>query len=389
MNILFFTSKSPFSDQAFGGAESSIRLLAEQLNKKGHAITYFSKNRGVNLCPFIKQTKLDGINHIVFHPIIGLNTLNFLKELNNWFLKRNIAKIIRQYNIDIVYCFYDVEFLNIILNLRKQGLDIKIVMRMAGMRWYEECLKNPSLINIYEKIFNSIDCVNFIHSDLERMVFVRLHELGMNVVFKKSFVGDIGSSVSIGRELSYRDLNNPRFKIIMAARFSNYQKRQDILVKAISHINENIPLEVKLIGDGSERDRIQYMIKDLNLEHRISIQPFTEQNILWAELESADILCHACDYEGLGKIIIESMALGLPVLASNVAPLNKYIVDGKNGFLVNNLPLDWSDKIVSLYNNKEARIRVSENEILFVKEHYDPQKNVSQYENCFMQIIDS
>lgn len=387
MRILFFTGVSPYSTQTVGGAEISIRLLAEQLNKRGHEVTYLTRNRSITPYPLIRQTNLEGINLIVLHTLIGSNYIKQIKTLNNWLLTRYLHKLIHRYGVDIIYCFYDLDFLNNLLNLKSQGLKIKIVMRMAGMQWYEECLKDPSKIKIYENIFNNIDCVNFLHSGLECMVFSKFHELGMNIVLKSSFVGDIGSSASIGRKLDYPDLNNPQFRVVMATRFSSYQKRQDILVKAISLIDKRIPIEVRLIGDGSERERILRMIKDLNLEDRIHIHPFVEQKTLWKELESADLLCHACEYEGVSKIILESMALGLPVLVSNVAPVNEYIEDNENGFLVDNRPQDWADKLVSLYHNKEARVRVSKNGTTFIKEHYDPQKNVIQYEKVFRQIL--
>ena len=389
MKILFLSNKSAFfNDQAFGGSETSMRLLAEQLNKRGHTVIYLTKNRSGCLYPFVKKINLEGIDLNIFYVLAGWNYLKPVKVLSDWFLKRYATKLILQNSIEIVYCFYELENLKLLLSLKNQGLKIKIIMRMAGMHWYKECLKSPSLTGTYEAIFNSIDGVNFVQSDLERMVFDKFYELGMNVVFKNTFVGDIGSSVNAERKRRYRDLNNSRFKIIMAARFTNYQKRQDLLVKAISLIEENIPLEVKLIGEGSERVRIQNMITELNLEPRISIQPFTEQNMLWDEFESADLLCHATDYEGNSKIIIEAMALGLPVLVSNVAPLNEYIREGENGFLVNNQASDWAEKIVELFHNKELRIKVSEREILYIKEYYDPQKNVSEYESSFKQIID-
>jgi len=388
MKILFLSNKSAFSEKAFGGAESSMRLLAELLSKRGHKVIYFTKDRSGSIYPSIKKVNIDGIDLNTFFSIAGWRQLQPIKILSDWFLKRYITTLIHENDIDIVYCFYELENLEMLLSLKNQGLKIKIVMRMAGLHWYNECLKSPALIKKYELIFNSIDCVNFIQSDLERMVFEKINELEMNVVFKNRLIGDIGSPVNLERKISYRDLKNDHFKIIMATRFTNYQKRQDILVKAISRIDDSIPLEVILIGDGAERSRIQQMIAELNIAHRVRIRPFIDQKKLWNELESTDLLCHACDYEGLGKIIIEAMALGVPVLVSNVAPLNDYIREGENGFLVNNEISEWAGKILNLYYHKELRIKVSEEEILFVKKYYDPQNNICLFEESFKKIID-
>lgn len=390
MNILFYTFKSSLTG-AVGGAESSIQLIAQKLKEKGHSVIWLTNSAKETsfICPLVEKSRIESIDIRIYKPSEWASRFNFVKKWNKRFYKKNIAKLVYQYNIDIIYCFYDLKFLNTLFELKKTGLNIPVVMRMAGLYWYEQCLKAPHLVHGYENIFNSIDSVNFIHSGLERMVVEKFKELGMNVVFKKSFVGDIGSSAKIGRKQSYPALSDQSFKLIMATRFSNYQKRQDILVKAVSLIDQGIPIRVTLIGDGSERSRIRQMVKNLDLEDRIEIEPFTAQAVLWDKLETADMLCHACDHEGLSKIIIESMALGLPVLASNVPPLNEYIKEGENGFLVDNTEQAWAEKIATLYYNKEARIRVSENEIEFVKEHYDPEKNIKIYEEHFLNVISS
>ena len=92
-------------------------------------------------------------------------------------------------------------------------------------------------------------------------------------------------------------------------------------------------LEVMQVNwQGTEQGRIMSMISNLNLEDRIEVEFSMEKEMLWGKQENADLLCHACGYEGLGKTIIESIALGLPVLVSNIAPLNEYMRTAKAGF---------------------------------------------------------
>lgn len=386
MNILFYSGQSPFSNQQFGGAESSMRLMAEQLIRRNFKVFYLTKRRSLNPLPFIRYSDKGGITLLEFNSAHILSSFNPVKRLNEKSLEKEIETIIQKHNIHLVYCFYDLDILKLLLKIRDDSQNFKIIMRMAGLHWYEQCVKYPSMRKVYADVFSSVDSINFIHSDLERMVHEKIRELGMNLAIRHSFVGDIGSSVRIGRNRKYSELNNRLFNIIMAARFSSYQKRQDILVEAIALVDEKIPLNLTLIGEGPERDRIQNRIRELNLNHRIYIQPFVEQKVLWEKLESADLLCHACDYEGLGKIIIESMAVGLPVLVSNVAPLNDYIHEGENGFLTDNYPSAWAKKIEALYSDKDARIRVSDNEMTFVTEYYDPEKNISLFEKYFTSI---
>ncbi len=173
----------------------------------------------------------------------------------------------------------------------------------------------------------------------------------------------------------------------MATRFSSYQKRQDILVEAVNKITGKIPFKLTLIGSGPERSRIQNYIYENDLQDKITVLPFLPQVKLWNLMLKSDLLCHSVEYEGLGKIIIESMAMGLPVLTSNVTPMNSYINDGDNGFLVGNDPKLWAERIIELYDNYQKRKTVSNNSIGFIKEYYNPDKNISIYTKNFNRII--
>jgi glycosyltransferase involved in cell wall biosynthesis len=262
-------------------------------------------------------------------------------------------------------------------------------MRMAGMKWYEISKKSECKKKQYEMAFNTIDSVNFIHSDLEKMVMNKINELNMDIKFRNKFSLDIGTSLSKTREEPYPIFVEKKktFRMIMATRFSNYQKRQDIIIEATRLLDNNLDYEIIFIGSGSEKDNIQNLILKYGLEDRIKIIPFLEQENLWKLMEESDLLLHACDYEGLGKVIIESMSIGLPVLVSNVGTLNGYIEDGINGFLVSNTASEWAKKIKILMDKKEERIKVSEESIKFVKDRYTPDENIKRYEIEFESII--
>jgi glycosyltransferase involved in cell wall biosynthesis len=209
----------------------------------------------------------------------------------------------------------------------------------------------------------------------------------MHVAFRHSFVQDIGSSAKLGRDTSYAALSDTPFQIIMATRFHDYQKRQDILIQAAAQLPKDRAIEITLIGDGVNKSDMIALAADLGVTDRVKFVAFQSQQMLWEQLERVNLLCHSVDYEGLGKIIIESMALGLPVLASDVAPLNSYIRDGENGFLATNHPAAWADKICQLIDDPSALARVSEASMAYIRAHYDPDENVKAYERQFEAIV--
>ncbi|MDD2457668.1 MAG: glycosyltransferase [Eubacteriales bacterium] len=393
------SNRSCYHTSAFGGAEVSMKLIAEMLANKHHEVYYLTK-KFTNYYQIgtvkskVNRVAVHAVNYyptqhkLLRHPYTKIKYL-FIKQYNDYQSKvftQSLVKFIVKKGIQIVYCFYELNLLNKLLDIKMKQPSFKIVMRIAGNHWYEQCKKDNSLIKGYERAFNAIDSINFLYEGMEDEFKGKLRELDITIHIKHKFVGDIGSAVEIGRPIPYRQDHN-KFEMIMAARFSQYQKRQDILVQAMSLIPEELPIRLHLIGEGTQKESIGQLVAALNVRDRVIIEPFYEQSALWQRLLNAQLLCHACDYEGVSKIIIESQSIGLPVLASDVPPLNEHIQEKINGFLVKNDPQAWAEKIIWLYHNRNLLARVSEHSLEEIKCRFDPQMNVLIYEQAFQEII--
>lgn len=387
MNILFVSINSAYFGKKHGGAETSIKLIAEKLASNNQKVSYltFSQNDSD-----IYKFALKSINDVQvysfgFAEMFRNNAI--IKSARLILFESKIKNIIQSQKIDLIYCFYELEILKLLLKIKRIYPKLQIVMRMAGIRWYEECKKNPKLISEYEYCFNQIDSVNLIHSNLLNVVEAKLDELKMNVRFKHIFTGDIGTSSPIGRRNDYQLLPEKPFKMMMATRFADYSKRHDVLVEALSLMPKDQQVELVLFGSGKMKDQVQNQIDTLNQSNRITIKPFLKQESLWEEMQNTHLLCHACDHEGLSKIIIESMSNGLPVLASDVEPINKYIVEGYNGFLVQNDPQLWSNKIQEIMSDRELLNTISSQEIDYIQRNYSPDQNVKIYLEAFQELL--
>ena len=107
---------------------------------------------------------------------------------------------------------------------------------------------------------------------------------------------------------------------------------------------------------------------------------------LWRTLAGADLLCHPCDYEGVSKIILEAMMLGLPVLASDVEPIPDYVIEGETGFRAANTPEAWAERLVWITANKALLPGVSERARAFVEARYSVARNLDLYEARFAAL---
>jgi glycosyltransferase involved in cell wall biosynthesis len=121
--------------------------------------------------------------------------------------------------------------------------------------------------------------------------------------------------------------------VVSTARFEP-QKRIDRLVDAYnSLIQDRNDLWLILIGDGSLRGEIE---KRLLCRDRVVFLGLIDREELADFLRGSDIFVLPSDNEGFGIALIEAMATGLLCIATNVAGPDEIIVDGENGFLVEN-----------------------------------------------------
>ncbi|MBZ9652108.1 glycosyltransferase [Psychroflexus montanilacus] len=384
MNILIDTFHSPYTGERVGGAETSLKLIAEEFAKRGHKVTFFSRSFTKTWSGFRKKSENEVEVYIFTKFKIGLLNSYKFKQISRFFKNKFIKSKLSK--IDIVHTYNNIGIVSFYVNF-KPDFNFKLVVRMAGLKLFEDFESNPELISVYEHYFKSIDLYNFISEGLRELVLEKSMQFNLKVNFEPYFVKDIGIDLSTlpQKKIRFKSDNEP-FKIVMASRFSKYQKRQDILIDAMKLLKE-MNIELTLIGEGPNKKLLRNKVQKFSLEKQVCFRPF--QSSIWSDLVEYDLLVHACNYEGLSKIIIESMGAGLPVLVSNVPPLNDYIKEGCNGFLVDNEPAKWAGKILYVYNNQNQLDLISKNSIDFVNQNYSSSINIGTYESIFKELISS
>ena len=385
MNILIATSKNPFAEKQVGGAETSCRLIAEKLASRGHVIVYLTDNADHN------SRQEASRRGIYLRAVPRLQVKGNL--VSRWVSRRRwimaLLYLCFRYRIDIIYCFYELAVVDPAIKTRSWLGFPKVVMRMAGLHWYVAIQKDPERISRYESVFNNIDSVNFISPELVQMTTRSMRSLEFKSAFRHSRVLDIGTEmVRCSKESDRFAPNEGVFKVVMATRFSDYQKRQDILIRAIAQLPPEHKIHLTFIGEGKALESMKNLVEEMGVEPYVTFCPFMPQPQLMEILDEQHLLCHACDFEGLGKIIVESMSRGLPVLVSDVEPLNGYINDGETGFLVENTPEAWASYLTFLSSDREQLNRVSQQAMDFARANWCADTNVLEFEQYFRDVME-
>lgn len=123
--------------------------------------------------------------------------------------------------------------------------------------------------------------------------------------------------------------------LLFVGRFHR-QKNLAFLLNQIARLNSNGPARwrLALVGDGDERAALEELARRLGIVDQLVWHGWQEDKTRLRDLyREADILVNPSLYEGMPNVVLEAMACGLPVLASDVPGNDSLVQSGKTGLL--------------------------------------------------------
>ena len=172
-----------------------------------------------------------------------------------------------------------------------------------------------------------------------------------------------------------RDKTTNTLKLITVGRLSK-EKGHHRVLNLLSRLE--ISFHYTIIGDGPEKERVLKTIKDLNLSSNITYIEFTKEVSKY--LSSSDLFLQGSFYEGFPNALLESCAVGTPVIAFNVPGGTKEIIqNGINGYMVDS-ENEYLNKIQSYSKLNPEMVSQSVlkkfNKTIILKKYEDLFKNI-------------
>jgi glycosyltransferase involved in cell wall biosynthesis len=125
------------------------------------------------------------------------------------------------------------------------------------------------------------------------------------------------------------------------------EKGQAGLLDAFASVSrERTDLELVLVGDGPEGERLRSAALALGVADRVRFAGRLGERETLAEIAQADILVLPSFMEGLPIVLMEAMAMGTAVIASRVAGIPELVEDGRSGLLFT--PSNWDELAVCI-----------------------------------------
>jgi glycosyltransferase involved in cell wall biosynthesis len=165
------------------------------------------------------------------------------------------------------------------------------------------------------------------------------------------------------------------------------RKGQIYLIRALPKILRAAPA-AKLVAIGGAGRRGKYLPRVQNEAERLGVA----DHFIWAGVRddmeqlypALDLLVHPALEEPMGRVLMEAMAAGVPVVTSDVTGTSECVADGQTGLLVPPRDPDaLAEATIALLRDPERRRQFGEAGVRRVEEEFSPESQVARTEAIF------
>lgn len=164
-------------------------------------------------------------------------------------------------------------------------------------------------------------------------------------------------------------------------------KGLDLLLKAAPALLREFPdLRLLLVGDGPAREELVRLAYELKISDRVAICPSVEDTRV--PLALLQVFAAPAWREGFGLAIVEAMAAGVPVVATDSGGPAEIIEHGRSGLLIRSGDVAGLEEgLRSLLRDPAARERMARAGQSRAKERYNLERVVTQVEEVYARAV--
>jgi len=312
--------------------------------------------------------------------LIGLNK----KKVRSSIFK--LAAVIRAQKPDIV--FSTMTYLNALVYLSTKLLinKPKLVMRSATIESSNIAEIEPFVVRLLAgKAYRSAAGVIVMTEAMSKDLIENLDADPMKLKIIPN-MADIPlikeKSLEKLKDVSIRKESKP---LIGAMGRLSVEKGFDILLKAFSEYTLKKPAKLLIIGEGSERGELERLAGDLGVKREVIFAG--HQDNPYPLLKECDLFVLPSRYEGFPNALLEAMALGIPVIASDVrSGPSDIITPGLNGILITpESDKELLEAMERVLSNREYRENLKKGALERAAD-FAPEVIIKEYEKFFGEI---
>jgi glycosyltransferase involved in cell wall biosynthesis len=181
--------------------------------------------------------------------------------------------------------------------------------------------------NCYKMLFKKADKIHVISDDIMQL----LYKQGLN---RSKEIVKITPAIETAFFKPVSHIPNGTIQLTTIARL-HWKKGLEYTLEALAILKaENLPFHYTIIGDGVEKERLQFAVYQLGLSDCVTFRGKLPPEEVKSQLQHTDVYIQYSIQEGFCNAVLEAQAMGLLCIVSDAEGLSENILDTKTGWVV-------------------------------------------------------
>jgi len=344
------------------------------------------------LSPYIRIQK--PLGNVTFHQVGSLlssptSRTIYKYTMHTEFLLRGLTKakrLLKEKEIDIVHhmlpAVFNYSFSPVVLTTR--NLKQPFVFGPLSVHYYPRPLNESILLpltsRLHQKTVQKATCIIAITKQIQNL-YARW------VDKEKTSTIPFGVDTETFKPTK---ITQPQKELEILYGGSLYAlKGVPFLIRAIAQARQNkINANLTIVGEGAQKETLIALVKTLQIEKHVKFEGFVPNSKMPMYYNRCDIFCFPTLGEPFGKAVVEAMACGKPVIATNVGGTAEIIQNRENGILV---PPANSEAIAAeitrLINDPQESRRIGKKARETIVERFSWEKIAEKYHQLYSALL--
>ena len=273
----------------------------------------------------------------------------------------------------------DLEFYTFL----KTRFDIPMVVSLRGAHMHYTPIVLPYIADVYRAIFPAIDRFHAVSESMS--------QAAQHFGAQKKQIQVIHSPISksvLGQYLTYKK-NATSFRIGFVGRF-HWVKGVRYAFEACTILNsQKFDYNFTVVSSNTPTEEVLFKLNQLQLQNSVNIKSELSQEKLFEVMKSFDVLLLPSLNEGIANVVLEAMAMGIPVISTDCGGMSEVVINNTTGWLVPiRDPKAIAKAIVEVSETSEQEIqRITQNAHNFVKKHFNADNSIKKFLELYEDVI--
>jgi len=177
----------------------------------------------------------------------------------------------------------------------------------------------------------------------------------------KQKIGVIYNGIAIDEfKPAFEKRNHDELKILCVSRLTARKGINYLIEAAAILLQKNLKIKLELIGEGDQAENLKKLAEEKNIKNQVDFLGRIEHANLPDYYQKADVFALPSLNEGMSNTMLEALAAGLPLVATDTGGTRELLIENQNGFIIKiKDSQDTADKIEKLINDSDLKEKMS------------------------------